>query len=142
MFAPIAGTTGVIDFAVPSQTGSAVPELKSSGGVSSEQDKQSFAALMEPVGAAGAATSVPSQHGPTALSGLEKFATMQKMEMQDNLQSLREFSAAAPYLSMAESTAFGIEMTAKMSVTAAQLKVASGVGKGTGKGIDALMRNQ
>lgn len=131
MFAPIAGMAGVTDFDVGAKSAPPVADVNIGAGFGSESDKHAFAALMEPV-----------QHGPTALSALEKFANFQKMEMSDNLQSMRDFSAASPYLSMAESAGFGMEMSLKMTMTSAHFQVATNVGKNAGKGIDTLMRNQ
>ena len=85
---------------------------------------------------------VQAAHGPSALAGLEKFAAMQNLAMQDNFQSMRDYATAAPHLSMAESTLYGIEMNMKMAVTEGHFKVATGVSKSTSKGIDTLMRNQ
>lgn len=142
MFAPIAGTTAVTGFDVASQAASIAPEAKSTGSPANASDKEAFAALMEPVQGASGVAPVPVQHGPTALSGLEKLANVQKTEMQDNIQSMRDFSAAAPYLSMTESAGFGMELNVKMAITSAHFQVATSVGKNTGKGIDTLMKNQ
>ena len=142
MFAPITGMTGVPGFEPQAPANAALPAVKPGISQGNELDRQTFAAMMEPSTAVDGSPTVQAPRGPTALSGLERFANLQKMEMQDNFQSIRDFSAAAPYLSMAESTAFGMELNMKMSVATTQFKVASGVGKNTGKGIDTLMRNQ
>ena len=142
MFAPIAGMTGVTGFEPQAPANAALPVVKPDASHGNEIDRQTFAALMQPSEAIDGLPPVQASHGPSALSGLERFANLQKMEFQDNFQAMRDFSAAAPFLSMAESTAFGMELNMKISVASTQFKVASGVGKNTGKGIDTLMRNQ
>lgn len=142
MFAQIAGVTGVPGFDVPSQASSAAPQLYGSGHQATEEDKQAFAGLMEATQPTSGSAPVHAAHGPSALSGLEKFATMQNLAMQDEFQSMRDLATASPHLSMAEATLYGVEMNMKMAVTDAHFKVATGVSKSTGKGIDTLMRNQ
>lgn len=142
MFAPIAGTTGVASFDVAGKTGSAASGIKASDSGTSELDKQAFAALMDPEHVASGSQSMQVQHGSAALSGLEKFAIMQKTQMQNNMQSMRDLAGVMPYMSMAESAGFGMELQLNLTVTKAQFDVATNAGKSTGKSIDTLMRNQ
>ena len=142
MFVPIAGMTGMQGFDVAGQANLAGPEKSGIGGATSGADKQAFTALMEPAQSATGGSQVPVPHGSAALSGLEKYATLQKAEMQDNMQYIRDVVAAGPNLSMTEMAGFGFEMRLKMALTSAQFHVASKVGKDSGKGIDTLMKNQ
>lgn len=111
------------------------------GGSASQADKQDFASLMKGFGADPSTQSTlkSKAHDP---SFLEKFATVQKDNMQSLFQRSKDMLSAAPGMSLDELSMASVDFKINLAITTTQFQVATSVGKNAGKGVDTLMRNQ